>query len=289
MGAEGCGAKGTRELWNDGKSLVLGSGGYYTTVNCVKCHTVHQMQVSQLQIHATQIRSKGWDNKTQGLQVLQRQLHPCLSAEDPRFSHPCPPGTKTYSWLWKHRLQPPRLQSFPKGLNSFFDGLGGAGVSLQERSSLIKDTDPKKPSMIPHVHRCHIPVRATWTGIVTYSRQVHQVTLRFKLQSQDQPTKPLPFLGYKQVCIQTQTPAHLNPDPVLWSGVWFTTEGGAPPPLTMPLTVPSHSRILSLGPSVGQGAGWAGVLAAPHRLREHTWHRAMTLPSPRNSPHPEPV
>lgn len=56
----------------------------------------------------------------------------------------------------------------------------------------------------------------------------------------------------------------------------------------MSLTVPCHSRILSLGPSVGQGAGhgWAGVLAAPHRLREYTWHRAMTarpmkLTSPR--------
>lgn len=43
--AEGCRVKGTGELWNDGKILVLGSGGGYTTDKCVKCHAVHQMQV----------------------------------------------------------------------------------------------------------------------------------------------------------------------------------------------------------------------------------------------------
>lgn len=141
-----CGVKGIGELWNDGKILVLGSGGGYTTVKCVKCQTVHQMQVRQLQIPANQIRTKGWDNKTQVLQVLRSQLRPCLSTKDPRFPHPYPPGTKMHSCFWKYLLQPPRLQNFPKGLNGFFDGPRGAGVSLQEQSQpLGRDTHLKEP------------------------------------------------------------------------------------------------------------------------------------------------
>lgn len=171
-------------------------------------------------------------------------------------------------------------------------GLGGqvepSGTASALSGTQIQRSHPRSL----RVHHCHISVRAAWTrGTVTDSRQGDQVTLRFTLQSHDQSTKPVPFLGYKRVCVQTQTATHPNPDPVLCSGVWLPTVGGEHPLLTVSLTVPSHSCILSLGPSVGQGAehGWAGVLAAPHSLGEHTWHRAMTLPGPRNSPHPEPV
>lgn len=109
------------------------------------------MQVRQLQTHSNQIGSKGWDIKTQAPQVRWSPLRPCLSMEDPRFPHPCPPGTKMHSWLWKYLLQPPRLQSFPKGLNGFFDGPRGAGVSLQEAAaaSAGSQIQRKQASKIP--------------------------------------------------------------------------------------------------------------------------------------------
>lgn len=102
--------------------------------------------------------------------------------------------------------------------------------------------------------------------------------------------KPLPFLGYKLVCVQTQTTTHPNPDPVLWSGVWLPTAGGAPPSLlTMSLIVPSPSCILSLGPSVGQGAGlrvgWGpGSPPQPrktHMAQSHDSAQPTKLTSPR--------
>lgn len=132
-------------------------------------------------------------------------LRPCLSMEDPRFPHSCPPGTKMHSCLWKYLLQPPRLQSFPKGLNGFFDGPRGAGVSLQEQ--------PQPPQ----VHRSKgsiqdpsVLITATYQSephgpdMVTYSRQVDQVTLRFKPQSHSLGTDKCVFKHGSQVT-RTQT------------------------------------------------------------------------------------
>lgn len=82
-----------------------------------------------------------------------------------------------------------------------------------------------------------------------YSRQVDWVTLKFKRQGQDQPRKPLLFIGCKQVCVQAQTTTHPEPRLSGQGGVvphrgWGMVRS-KPPLLSMSFIVPSPSSISS--------------------------------------------